>query len=289
MTQKLVGGYYCKIRRGLEFCLSIDMQLLRKVVSVLLIWAFVIAPCSAQQAAPDEKGLWDIWQCQTNKPDDHVAAIEACKEFRTKSPKDPLVTVAIGLEAWHLLKDGKTNEAIKIFEPMIPLVGDSIQKAGSDMACGWLSRIDREKLVDALTKVYLKEIEFPLSLTSIKPIPGKPPLQVLDRWNQAWIYQAEKRANIPRQGYSLQSKHLGGLSDLNAALAIPYADRVSLIPVRIMPGSTDKVTIEFMLPTQKTVYLQAGTVSDGIVVAYVGARIVVISDGTHWKVAAKPR
>lgn len=257
---------------------------------LLVLLALVLAlPCLAKQVAIDEKGLWTIWQSQTNAPDEHATLVDACKEFATKSPKDPLLTVTQGLQAWHLLKAGNTNEAKKIFESMVVSTDDSLKKAGSDMACGWLSRLDRELVKVALTKYYHKDIEFPLGLSSLKQVKKMPPFPPTDRWEQSWAYQVENKGGLSRQGYSLQSKHLGTNSDLRVALTFPYAEGITLTPTRIVSGSSDRATIEFVLPSQKTVSLQAGTASEGIVVAYVGDRLIVLSDGNHWRVVPKPR
>ena len=172
---------------------------------------------------------------------------------------------------------------------MIALTDNPLQKAGSDMACAWLSRLDREQVVASLKKYYFKEIEFPVALSALKTVKKLQLPPLMDRWGQGWFFQAEERLKMARQGYTLQSKRLGADSDITKALEIPYGDRINLTPVRLMSTSSDKVTIEFLLPTQKSIYLQAGTASEGMVVAYVGAKILVLSDGSHWRIVVKPR
>ena len=246
--------------------------------------------CRAQSPAPDERGLWLAWVASTNTPVDHAAVVTACKQFRTKTPQDPFCVVVTGLEAWHLLKTGNTNAAIALFEPMlsIPENPSSLQGAGAEMARGWLTRLDREKVRAALKKIYLKEIEFPASLDPIKTLKMKALPPFADRWGKAWTYRLESSIKgLSSQNYVLESSRLGSRSDLAKTLALPYADRVSLEPVKVSPVSAD--TVEFAIRGGKSGYLQAGGVLNGITVAYIGVNIIVMADENHWRVVLKPR
>src|SRR5690349_21049492 len=94
-----------------------------KILACLVIWITIVIGCSAEPPLPDENGLWRVWVSHTNAAADHAEIAGACHAFRAKVPTDPLVVVAQGLEAWHLLKAGKTNEAYRLLEPMVALSG----------------------------------------------------------------------------------------------------------------------------------------------------------------------
>jgi hypothetical protein len=246
--------------------------------------------CRAQSPAPDERGLWLAWVASTNTPDDHAAVVTACKQFRTKAPQDPFCVVVTGMEAWHLLKMGSTNAAMALFEPMmsIPENASPLQSAGDEMARGWLTRLDREKVRLALKKLYLKQIEFPSSLDPIKTLKMKSLPPFTDRWGKAWTYRLESSIKgMSSQQYVLESSRLGSRSDLGKALALPYAGRVSLEPIKVSPVSAD--TVEFAIFGGKSGYLQAGGTLNGVTVAYIGMNIIVMADENHWRVVLKPR
>ncbi len=246
--------------------------------------------CNAQTPAADERGLWQVWAASTNAGGEHAAVVASCKAFRDKAPQDPLGCVAAGLEAWHLLKMGDTNEAIALFEPLsvVPANATYLQKAGAEMARSWLTRLDREKVRIALKKIYAKNIEFPPSLEVLKTL--KPALvpALTDRWGKPWVYRLESPIKgMTAQQYVLESAGLGGKSDLAKMLALPYAGQITLDPVRLSPVSAD--TIEFATPDGKSSFLQEGGGSAGITFAYLGTNLIVLSDGNHWRVEIKPQ
>lgn len=246
--------------------------------------------CRAQSPVPDERGLWLAWVASTNTPEDHAAVVTACKQFKIKAPQDSLCVVVSGMEAWHLLKMGNTNAAVTLFESMvsIPENASPLQSVGAEMARGWLTRLDREKVRAALKKIYLKKIEFPSSLDPIKTLKMKPLPPLTDRWGTPWTYRLESSIKeLSAQLYVLESSHLGSRSDLGKALALPYAGRVSLEPVKVSPVSSD--TVEFAIRGGKSGYLQAGGVMTGITITYIGVNIIVMADDSHWRVVLKPR
>lgn len=244
----------------------------------------------AQSATADERGLWLAWVASTNASGDHAAVVAACKEFRTKAPQDPLVLVASGMEAWHLLSMGNTNAAVALFEPMlsVPVNATYLQNAGAEMARSWLTRIDRERVRMALKKLYLRDIEFPASLEPIKTLKLNPLPPFTDRWGKPWTYRLESSiTGMSSQQYVLESAQLGTRSDLAKSLALPYAGRIMMAPVRVSPVSAD--TVEFSTRIGKPAYLQAGGMLNGVTVAYIGDNIIVMADENHWRVVLKPK
>lgn len=244
--------------------------------------------CRAQSPAPDERGLWKVWVASTNSVSDHAAVVAACREFKVKAPQDPLIVVASGMEAWHLLKMGDTNVARTLLEPMssVPENATSIQTAGAEMARSWLTRLDREKVRAALKKIYVRDLEFPASLEAIKTlkIAKLPPFT--DRWGKPWIYRQKSVVkDMVAQQYILESNRLGALSDVAKALALPYASRITLEPARLV----NDTMVEFTTSAGKPGVLQAGGSLDGVTFAYLGANIIVMADENHWRIVVRPR
>lgn len=247
--------------------------------------------CSQGRAASlDERALWQLWVSHTNSISDHRAADAVCKAFLAKSPDDTAAVVVRGIEAWHLLKSGNTNEASALLNAMLAIPGNatSLQQAGATMARNWLTRLDRERVKDALKKVYRRDVEFPGSLEEIKGLKLAQLPPFTDRWDKPWVYRLESSLKgMQKQQYVLESSRLGSGSDLEKALNVPYASRINLMPVRASQIGND--TYEFATPLQKGIFLPEGAEREGIVVAYLGANVIVLSDGTHWRIALKPR
>jgi len=265
------------------------MQKHRAVLACVVSILVTATVCNAQSPAADERGLWQVWAASTNAVDER-AIVTACSEFRGKSPKDPLVVVAAGLEAWHLLKMGNTNAAVALFEPMAALPENAtyLQTAAADMARGWLTRLDRETVRNALKKIYARDIEFPSSLSALSSLKNSPMFPSTDRWGKPWVYRLESPLKgMSAQQFVLESVRLGSRSDLVKALALPYAGQINMEPVRMSPVSAD--TVEFTTLAGKTAFLQAGGTLSGISVAYLGSNLIVMADENHWRVVMKPR
>ncbi|MCX6998258.1 MAG: hypothetical protein NTV49_14535 [Kiritimatiellaeota bacterium] len=255
-------------------------------------WAAAGGACHAEDQPADESGLGLVWACHTNAPDRHAAVAEACQAFRTKTPRDPLVVVAQGLEAWHLLQAGKTNAALRLWETMLAPANGALSKAGAQMAHNWLTRLDRESVKAALMRVYVRDVEFPGSLEAIKTLKKGTLPPLADRWGNAWTYRlADLRAiqGLRGQRYVLESRQMGAASDLTRALAWPYAGGIDFEPMRILPGVGAGDTVEFSSPTHKRIVLMPGTDMDGVVFAYLGRSLLILTDGNHWRVTPRPR
>ena len=267
------------------------MRFYTKVLGWIGVWAVVVAAYGADAPAPNENGLWRLWTSHTNAVADHATIVADCQTFRTKSPNDPLAVVAQGLEAWHLLKEGKMSDAARLLEPMVGVSGDALQKAGAEIARGWLTRLDRELVRAALTRVYSRDVEFPASLAAIKTIKEITQPPFADRWQQPWSYQTTELPTIAgtqQQHYVLESNRLGANSDLANALAIPYASRITIEPVRIMGDDSTGSAVEFTSPARNSIIQTEGTEVDGITLAFMGKKIIVLSDSDHWRVFPRP-
>jgi len=257
---------------------------------VLLPW-LLAAACLAGE--PEEKALAALWQLHQKNPSDHGALAEACRAFRQGYPNLPVAAVARGLEAWHLLKDGRVPEAEKALRSMAAAGGDATARAGLTMGNRWLARIDREKVREALRKAYARDIRFPDSLEALARMPGLPAFPRADPWGKPWTYRIEsfrRFGGMAGQRYRLESPALGAASDLAEALAVPYGSRIALKPVRLAPGTGPQpMLFETTTAPARQALLSEGTSFEEVVFAYDGTLLVVLSDGDHWLILPRPR
>ncbi len=262
---------------------------LKSVVSLSFFLAVAMAG-RAQSAKPDERGLWNVWCAGTNSAFQASEVVEACKGFKAASPKDPLTVVVAGFEAWHHLKQGNSGAAVPLFNSMLVVKepATSLQKAADKMARIWLTRIDRELVVRGLKEIYVRDIEFPASLEALKVLKSAAQIPVTDRWGKPWEYRlASSIKGMAAQRYVLESSVLGVHSTLEKVLALPYAGGLQLQPMRLVANVTD--TVEFRTADGQSVLRQLGIESSRISLVYLGANIMVLTDGNHWSVVPKPR
>jgi hypothetical protein len=266
-----------------------NMKFMLKVELCVVFFLAVAMTGRAQAVKADEKGLWDVWCVGTNSAFAGLDVAEACKKFRTSEPQDPFTVVVSGLEAWNRLKRGDTGTAAAIFNAMLvkgPATG--LRKAGDEMARSWLSRMDREQVTHALKECYKRDIEFPASLEAVKTLGDKVSVPLTDRWGKPWIYKRGSAIKgMETQRYDLESAVLGTRSDLKGVLKMGYADRMDLKPVRMVPGA--KNIVEFKTEEGRSLIREEGDRVNTVNLIYVGTRIIVLSDGNHWSVMAKPR
>ena len=113
-----------------------------------------------------------------------------------------------------------------------------------------------------------------------------PPLT--DRWNKPWVYSLDSTIKgMKGQHYVLESSVLGSRSYLKKALDVPYADEINLKPFRMAKNVAN--VVEFRTSTGNPVIRKAGDNSNRINLVYLGSNIIVLSDGNHWRVMARPR
>lgn len=264
----------------------------------LLFFLFILAGRLVFGASePQETDLWTLWNLQTNQPAQHETIVTACQQMQKASPTNPLLPVSQGLAAWHSLHLGKTNEAIALFSAMVSAAPTTpTAAAGAEMGRRWLTRLDREIVRGALAAYYRKAIEYPINLQPLKKaMPGEKdaPLPLADRWGAPWQYQLEtfKIIKVARgQRYLLQSKTLGESSDLTKALERSYADRILLQPVSLTITGSGAQNVVFQTQDDRPekILLSEGGQSAGVTLAYIGAKILILCDGDHWRVVTKP-
>ncbi|OGV68519.1 MAG: hypothetical protein A2283_19880 [Lentisphaerae bacterium RIFOXYA12_FULL_48_11] len=258
--------------------------------------------CLAQTAptAADEKGLWEIWKMQQEKPEEYANLSTNCLEFVKKNPKDPLSIVAMTMASWYLLKLDNKEAAAKLLRTVeTPLKTDGLNTSASNMAKTWLSRLDLEQVRNALQLYYRQKIEYPKTLDLIKPFQknGQPPLA--DRFGKPWVYGLAEFKNLKKLGtlyamygqqYTIKSASLGTNSELKAAIKIPYSSGIPLKPVKMISGTPGKemVQLESTDGKQTKVVMSIGTDNGGISLNYVGPKLLILSDMNHWLILPRP-
>ena len=198
--------------------------------AVIIILALTNMIASGAGSEADEKAVWNLWRTHLASSNNHEAVIASFQQTQQNAPSNSLFTVARGLCSWHLLQLSKTNEALQMLEDMTATKPDNaLNAAGAEMGRRWLTRIDREKVRNALSCYYLQQIAYPGNLESLKKIPRLPAPPLSDRWNVPWIYRLtgfQTIKGLDNQRYLLQSTQLKDTSDLKIALALPYAGTI---------------------------------------------------------------
>lgn len=266
--------------------------LLIGILNVYLIAASLPGIAWGEISASDEKAVWDVWkthQAASNRHDVVVAA------YRKIAPANELIGIPQGLAAWHLLQMDKTNEATAILKTMASTGGKiPLSTATGEMARRWLTRLDLEKVKRALQIVYRRDIEYPRSLNALKKLPRELRSPLQDRWNVSWQYKTTGYKNISGldgQRYQLSCKKLDTDSDLTKALARLYGTRIILRPVAIATTSHGNQTVKFKNISGQAdpILLSEGAQYNGITFAYIGLKLMVLTDGDHWLVLPKPK
>ena len=68
----------------------------------------------AALAAPNERDFWQLWNLHATRTGEHAEVAKGCLLFAQQNAGDELSAVAQTLAAWHLLKLGRTEEAVKL-------------------------------------------------------------------------------------------------------------------------------------------------------------------------------
>ncbi len=273
----------------------------RRLLAVLLA---ALLGGSLRASAQDEDGLARLWLQHLAASNDHAAAATACGAFADSHAHDLFAGIGRHLQAWHLLKQGQTGEAVRLLGPLAREGTNALEEATSHQARAWLTRVDREQVRAALQFFYRKEIRYPYSLTELLgdarlPAALHPPEK--DRWNQSWRYRLvpfKTMPNLKDQKYELLAGELGADSDLAKALALAYAERLRWHPVRVRSTAVAGREVVELAPLEPGATRPAagaaakqftvGVPADGVRLAYVGPRLVILCDHLHWRIVPRP-
>ena len=260
-------------------------RLARRSRFLLCVWMLVVWSVAARAA--EEGAVLELWTQHIEAPNDHEAMLKACRDFAKAHPDDPLLPVVRGLEAWHQLRTDHRADALQIMAADLPAPPGPITDGARRIALGWITRVDRESVAAALQAYYRKQVAYPKSLELLPPDPKRP---ANDRFGKPWNYKLTGFAKVPGftdQKYSLQSGFLGDTSDFKAAVQLPYAARISATPAQVVAGPANLPAVKFNVAGGAPV-IAVGQAAGDLYLAFVGARIVVVCDYTHWKIFSRP-
>jgi hypothetical protein len=280
----------------------------RSILLATLLTARFVPPATAQEQTGNERALWRLWQVQDATPHDHTAVLAACQAFKQAHPEDAFLVLTETLQAWHLLKLGRTVDAVAMLEAVAQYPAGPLTRGGQALAAAWLTRVDRERVKQALQVYYRREIGYPPALSDLAAYEALPealvfPLQ--DRWQRPWHYRLigyRRLSGLQNQKYELQSVKLGARSDLTEALSVPYGQQITMRPTRILSGVRGRGVVEMeilpppgavplegqSLPAGERVQIGVQAWVHGVFLAHVGQHLILVCDRSHWKVFPKP-
>lgn len=259
-----------------------------KIASILIAFLLVSAAARAQAPA-DEAALLKLWQAQN--PSNHAASVRAFAAFEKQFTNSALDAITRGLVCWHAMQVGDRGDAVtKLFESMISDSKDILPEAASTMARRWLTRLDRERVKDALKYWYARHVSYPNSIDELAKLPPEvqPPLK--DRWGRAWRYRLTELKHIrgiAGQKYVLESTNMDRDYELKDALAKTYDVATLLKPQKILSRDPGRESVNFSAG-REPVMLTIGTRYRGVTLVYVGQSILILTDDDHWTVMPTP-
>lgn len=259
--------------------------------SAVFLALFIACASPVLADKPDEAALQDLWANQQKDPGNHAGMIQNATAFEQHFPGSPLLPVAQGIAAWHLLESGDYDGAKTVLDKMAAASAGPVALIGADMARRWLTRLDREQVVDALQKVYAEDLEYPETLSAVGALPAADRPPMTDRWGAGWMYTPaafKKLDTGERQTFVLESNRLGASSELKQALALPYGANFTFKPAKVMPPIQGKTVIMFQDATGKAATLAEGSAGSDLGFAYLGDDLLLLSTGDYWNIQPRP-
>ncbi len=271
-----------------------EFRRLSIVFVTLVLSVFLMRVALGNPSATEEEHiLWQLWQRHQTNLTAHTQIVAICNQIESRHPRLRFLPVVQGLAAWHLLRDGQFRDAERVLLQMNRAPATPLGRNAQRMARTWLTRLDREQVRQALKVIYTKNVQFPESLDPLQALApaDRPPLT--DRWGDPWIYEWTTFRFLqvgPGQRYRLESRNIRPPSDIKAALNLPYGQGIEIRPVRLIDGGGNRETIEFerTIDPPERILLAAGASYRGQTLAYLGQRILILTDGDHWAIYPKP-
>lgn len=258
-----------------------------------MVWVLALGLPSTAPAQDAERILADLWRLhlQSESP---AAMTGLCDQVADRLQGSPLRPVAVTLGGWYHLRAGIPATAEARFAEIIRSeVGASpVDRAGQEMARRWLTRMDREKVREALRSYYRDHVCYPETLAELLENGSATDIPRADRWGHPWSYRREPFRHIPEmkdQSYRLESPSLPGDSDLQTAVVRPYPATLPLRP-RQLVSSREGRTVFFETHEgrpEKPVLTEGGRYGRWTLV-YVGTRLLIFTDGDYWYVVPTP-
>jgi len=129
---------------------------------------------SVAASEADEATLWRLWSRHMANPGDHETLSTAFRHFARTRPDDPLAPVANTIAAWHLLKNRHYDEAKELLIPYAHPSAQGTARGAHELARAWLTRLDREEVIEALDFYRTREVRYPDHLATLMEHPALP-------------------------------------------------------------------------------------------------------------------
>jgi len=265
------------------------MRSLNKAILSAILLRLV--PLGLQAARLEEERLvgylHDQWK--TNPPG-ATSVLQTVESVLPRLSLAPLQAIARALRSLNLLESGRTTDALKTLESL--LNAPDTPPAIAEWCKRWLTRLDREKVREALTAYYRREIRFPDTLDPLKTLTPPPPMT--DRWGTPWRYRLtplKRIRSVEAQTYALESVSLGRLSDLASALAQPRPEVPSIRPISLVPSSGQGpllIRFETSRPPVEQAILSERSSWKGVTLVYVGESILILVENDFLFILRRP-
>ncbi len=258
---------------------------------IFLSGILAVFATSLQGARLDEERvlgyLFDQWK---NNPPGATSVLLATDAAIPRLSIGPIRATVYALRALNFLENEQiadaqaTLETLRTFPDLSPAVDEWCKR--------WLTRLDRERVRDALKAFYRKEVRFPDSLAPLQSLIPPPPLT--DRWGTPWRYQVVPLKRIrgaEAQSYVLESVSLGRLSDLTAARSQLRPDRPSIRPIGLVPQPGQRaplIRFETTRTPGEQAILSERSSWKGVALLYVGDSILILVENDFFFVLRRP-
>ena len=185
-------------------------------LSIMVMW---VAAAMVVGAAPADDAFAAVWREHRALTNDHDRAITVFREALARRNADG--SAALGryapivqtLEGWRWVAKRNTAEAERAFTAALMTSGsrDAAANAADWVARRWLTRLDRERVVEALKAYYGSNVIYPDTLAGLSTLPPDKQPPKTDRFGKAWQYSpaAMRRIRVgANQTYTLTSAEL---------------------------------------------------------------------------------
>lgn len=256
-------------------------------------WGLALRLQCAIAAEDPERIIVELWRAHL-LPEPAVALTAVCHRAVGRLQGHPLQSVALTLEGWYLLRAGATAAAEEGFVQVLrsdvgtTLVGQMSQ----EMARRWLTRIDREKVCEALHGYYRDHVGYPETLAVLVRTRELTGIPLVDRWGRPWSYRREPfrhMKGVDDQSYRLESPSLPGDSDLRTAVGRPYPLGLPLRVRQLVSGPSGRtVFLETTGGRSEKPVLTEGGKYDRATLVYLGNRLLLFGDSDYWYLVPTP-
>ena len=248
----------------------------------------------AATAQGAETALLALWERHLDAPDDPLVIARDARDWLNDHAGTAWAPMVRTLMGWRLLQAGQRQEAAQVLESVAAVTRDHpVDRAAVSMARRWLTRLDRERVREALKAHFAREVAYPATLDALRLPSDKPAPPRVDRFGAPWGYRLEpfsRISGLASHRYRLQSRALGETSDLIEALRRPYPAADAVRIRRQVSQRPLAIEFEITLPDQppETVTLAEGGRSGGLRFVTRGAGFALLTDQDDYWLVVRP-